>query len=122
MTKENKKLDSRLRGNDRSRGDEREEENDVVRQSLTTSDQTFLPVSSHKEEVKLLEKNGNNHVKKIDKRSLEHFLAGTNSYLGVFKHCNTYKMRRKMLTISLSKLTQKYFYFSAGYDKINIRL
>ena len=62
------------------------------------------------------------HVMKIDKRSLEHFLTGTNSYLGVFKHCNTYKMRRKMLTISLSKLTQKYFYFSAGYDKINIRL
>jgi len=46
------------------------------------------------------------------------FLASINSYLGIMKHYNTYKLRRKMLTENLSPCFNKYIRIADDYVKL----
>lgn len=62
------------------------------------------------------EKNG-----KLLKSDLKKFLASTNSYLGIMKHYNTYKLRKKMMTINFLPFSNRYFFVSPNYDKIVLR-
>lgn len=41
-----------------------------------------------------------------------------NSYLGMMKHYNTYKLRKKMLTPNLSAHFWNYVYISDNYGKL----
>jgi hypothetical protein len=55
---------------------------------------------------------------KLTKESLGQFLASMNSYLGIMKHYNTYKLRKKMLTKNLAALFGNYVYVSNDYGKL----
>lgn len=50
------------------------------------------------------------------------FLASLNSYLGIMKHYNTYKLRKKMLTRILSVDIQNDFSFSNDYAKLTAKI
>jgi len=52
---------------------------------------------------------------------LKHFLCSMNSYLGMMKNYNTYKLRRKMLTQCLSPSFLRYVYFSDGYSSLALK-
>ena len=58
----------------------------------------------------------NNHV--IDKKALEKFISSENSYLGIFKHYNTYHLRRGIMEKRLLPDFFKYVSLSRDYDKI----
>ena len=47
------------------------------------------------------------------------FLCSMNSYLGIMKHYDTYKLRRKMLKKHISIWWWNLFYISAGYSKLS---
>ena len=55
---------------------------------------------------------------KLTKEALGKFLASINSYLGIMKHYNTYKLRRKMLTENLSPCFNKYIRIADDYVKL----
>lgn len=57
--------------------------------------------------------NGN----KISPEELSRFIASMNSYLGILKHYDTYKLRRKMMD-QLSAYFWNYVYISGGYTKL----
>jgi len=54
----------------------------------------------------------------LAKESLAQFLASVNSYLGIMKHYNTYKLRRKILTENLSPRFGDYIYIADDYVKL----
>lgn len=63
----------------------------------------------------------NNFLKKegkLTKEALGQFLASVNSYLGIMKHYNTWKLRRKMLTDNLSPRFGEYTCISSDYAKL----
>jgi len=47
------------------------------------------------------------------------FLCSMNSYLGIMKHYDTYKLRRKMLKKHISIWWWNLFYISSGYSKLS---
>lgn len=55
---------------------------------------------------------------KLIVESLKQFLASMNSYLGMMKHYNTYKLRKKMLTQNLSAYFWNYIHISNDYSKL----
>lgn len=57
----------------------------------------------------------------LTKEELNKFLASVNSYLGLMKHYNTYRLRKKMLTENLSPYFWNYFSVSEKCDKISIK-
>lgn len=52
---------------------------------------------------------------------IRQFLSSMNSYLGIMKIYNTYKLRKKMLTQILSENFKKYFSFSNNYAKFSVK-
>jgi len=56
--------------------------------------------------------------RRLTKEALNKFLASVNSYLGIMVHYNTYKLRRKMLTESLSPRFGEYVYIADDYAKL----
>lgn len=56
----------------------------------------------------------NKHIRE----NLDGFLSCANSYLGMMKHYNTYKLRRKMLKENLSAYFWNYVYISNDYGKL----
>lgn len=56
------------------------------------------------------------------RKDIKQFLSSINSYLGIMKHYNTYKLRKKMLTQILSTNFKNYFYISDGYGKITSKI
>lgn len=52
---------------------------------------------------------------------LEKFLASMNSYLGLMKHCSTYKLRKKMIEQDLSPYFQDYVYISKKFEMIILK-
>jgi hypothetical protein len=56
--------------------------------------------------------------RRLTKEALNKFLASVNSYLGIMVHYNTYKLRRKMLTESLSPRFGEYISFENNYAKL----
>jgi hypothetical protein len=57
----------------------------------------------------------------LTKEDLKHFLCSINSYLGIMKNYNTYKLRRKMLTQCLSSSFLRYVYFLNDYNKLALK-
>lgn len=57
----------------------------------------------------------------LSKRDFEKFLASMNSYLGLMKHYNTYRLRKKMLTEGFSEEFWNYFYATEKYDKLILK-
>jgi len=55
------------------------------------------------------------------KEILRQFLSSMNSYLGIMKHYNTHKIRKKMLNQILSINFKNYFYFSSDSAKLSIK-
>jgi len=55
------------------------------------------------------------------KEILRQFLSSMNSYLGIMKHYNAHKIRKKMLNQILSINFKNYFYFSSDYAKLSIK-
>ena len=58
--------------------------------------------------------------RQLTKEDLEEFLSSMNSYLGLMKHFQTYKLRKKMLK-NLSAYFWNYVYISGGYGKIVLK-
>jgi len=56
--------------------------------------------------------------RQLAKEDAGQFLSSVNSYLGIMKHYNTYKLRKKMLTKNLSLHFWNYFYISKNYGKL----
>ena len=56
--------------------------------------------------------------RRLAKEELGEFLSGMNSYLGLMKNFQTYKLRRKMLRENLSAYFWNYVYISGGYGKL----
>jgi len=54
--------------------------------------------------------------------NLKKFLASMNSYLGITKHYNTYKLRKKMLIENLSAYFWNHIYISNNYSKLVSRV
>ncbi len=61
-------------------------------------------------------------TKTIDPNNLNLFLFSMNSYLGMIKHYNTYKIRKKMLTKNLSAYFWNYIYSSKAYTKLEPKI
>ena len=55
------------------------------------------------------------------REDLKLFLSSINSYLGIMKHYETYKIRKKMLLQNLSAYYWNYFYISSGYGKLVLK-
>lgn len=55
---------------------------------------------------------------KLGREDLKLFLSSINSYLGIMKHYNTYKLRKKMLLQYLSAYFYNYVYISGAYCKL----
>ena len=58
---------------------------------------------------------------KSDRRLQEKFQSSMNSYLGILKHYNTYKLRKKMLSKNLSSKWWKYTYLSGKYPSVKLK-
>jgi hypothetical protein len=54
----------------------------------------------------------------ISKKDLDKFLSSENSYLGIIKHYNTYRLRKKIMTQGLSSSFLKYVSFSDDYNRV----
>ncbi len=54
----------------------------------------------------------------VSKKNLNNFIASVNSYLGIMKHYNTYKLRKKMLTQNLSEHSGNYICIEDNYGKV----
>ena len=59
---------------------------------------------------------------KIEKVNIERFIAGVNSHLGIMKHYNTYKLRRKMIVKNIIKEWWNYVFcgISFNFNKIEL--
>jgi hypothetical protein len=57
---------------------------------------------------------------KIEKGSVEKFVAGVNSYLGIMKHYNTYKLRKKMMMKNIIKEWWSYVSLDVSFNKIEL--
>ncbi|MFY9308763.1 MAG: reverse transcriptase domain-containing protein [Bacteroidia bacterium] len=66
---------------------------------------------------KLLKENNN----KLSAEDLNLFLSSMNSYLGIMKHYETYKLRKKMLLQHLSGYFWNDIYISGGYSKLVLK-
>lgn len=55
---------------------------------------------------------------KPSKTQKDTFLSSINSYLGIMKHYQTYKIRKKILKKYLSGYWLNHFYISSGYQKL----
>ena len=55
---------------------------------------------------------------KPSKTQKDTFLSSVNSYLGIMKHYQTYKIRKKILKKYLSGYWLNHFYISSGYQKL----
>jgi hypothetical protein len=64
-------------------------------------------------------KENNNKLSRVD---LKLFLSSINSYLGIMKHYETYKLRKKMLLQNLSAYFWNYTYISGGYCKLVLKI
>lgn len=58
---------------------------------------------------------------KISNENLKLFTSSINSYLGMMKHYETYKLRKKMLLQHLSVYFWNYVYISGGYCKLVLK-
>ena len=58
---------------------------------------------------------------KLEKEDLKKFLASMNSYLGMMRHYNTYRLRKKMLEENLSKAFWNYFYPVRKFHFLKLR-
>ncbi|MBU1719887.1 MAG: hypothetical protein KKA07_12545, partial [Bacteroidetes bacterium] len=56
--------------------------------------------------------------KKISKPLLNKAISSVNSYLGILKHYDTYKLRKKMLFENLSAYYFNHLYISGNYGKM----
>ena len=56
---------------------------------------------------------------KPTKEEIESFIASMNSYLGIFQHYKTFKIRKRMLFAYLSGWWWNHVYLSGGYKKFN---
>lgn len=54
----------------------------------------------------------------LAKEDVKQFLSSVNSYLGIMKHYNTHKLRKKMLDQNLSTHFRNYVYISDDYGKL----
>ena len=61
---------------------------------------------------------GNNN--KLSREDLKLFISIINSYLGIMKHYDTYKLRKKMLLQNLSAYFWNYVY-PVGYTKLVLK-
>jgi retron-type reverse transcriptase len=59
--------------------------------------------------------------KELNEREIKLFVSVANSYLGIMKHHQTHKLRKKLLTENIEKLLFNYFYIDFKYDKLNLR-
>jgi len=57
----------------------------------------------------------------LSREDLKLFLSSINSYLGIMKHYETYKIRKKMLLKNLSAYYWNHFYISSGYCKLVLK-
>lgn len=57
----------------------------------------------------------------LSREDLKLFLSSINSYLGIMKHYETYKLRKKMLLKNLSAYYWNYVYISGGYGKLVLK-
>ncbi len=55
---------------------------------------------------------------KLSKEQEKEFISSINSYLGITKHYDTYKLRKKMLLENLSVYFYNQFYITNGYSKL----
>jgi len=55
---------------------------------------------------------------KFTEENLKQFLSSISSYLGIMKHYNTYKLRRKIIAENLLLNFNNYIYISTDYGKI----
>lgn len=62
-----------------------------------------------------------NKPHKLNEEQQVQFLSSVNSYLGMMKHYNTYKLRKKMLLKNLSAYFWNYFHISGGYSKLTLK-
>ncbi len=60
--------------------------------------------------------------KVINSKNLKLFLSSMNSYLGMMKHHQTYRLRKKMLTKNLSAYFWNYVYVSKNYSKLELKI
>lgn len=58
---------------------------------------------------------------KLSREDLKLFLSSINSYLGIMKHYETYKIRKKMLLQNLSAYFWNYVYISGGFGKLVLK-
>lgn len=66
----------------------------------------------------LMQKQGKLSEEDLKKR----FLSSMNSYLGIMKHHNTYKLRKKMLVQNLSAYFWNHVYISSNYSKLVLKI
>ncbi len=59
--------------------------------------------------------------KELNEREIKLLASVANSYLGIMKHHQTHKLRKKLLTENIEKLLFNYFYIDFKYDKLNLR-
>jgi len=58
----------------------------------------------------------------LTKEDIKQFLSSINSYLGIMKHYNTYKLRKKILARNLSACFWNYFCVLDNYGKITAKI
>lgn len=71
--------------------------------------------------ISLWNKSLKENKNKLSREDLKLFLSSINSYLGIMKHYETYKLRKKMLLKNLSAYYWNYFYISSGYSKLVLK-
>ena len=57
-------------------------------------------------------------IRKLCKTELSHVLSSVNSYLGILKHYDTYRLRKSMLLNNLSAYYYNLLYISGNYGKM----
>ena len=57
-------------------------------------------------------------TKKLDEQQKSKFISSMNSCLGLFRHFNIHKLRKKMLNSEMSAYFLNYVYISGGYKKL----
>ncbi len=73
------------------------------------------------ETITLWNKSLKENKNKLSREDLKLFLSSINSYLGIMKHYETYKIRKKMLLKNLSAYYWNHFYISSGYCKLILK-
>lgn len=62
------------------------------------------------------------NMRKIDKQLIHTFISTMNSYMGLLKHCNTFRLRKKIFEEVLSDSWKQYIYSDANYIKYSKRV